>query len=134
VDRSIRAGITGAIMAVVINGFSPIPLYFIPSFLAAILVIILFRLGTLKDGLIVAFMTYLFNVEILSFLAAAQYYNTAYTIPLVGLDIVLSPIFDLITALIAGLVGPWLVHRMKPAPPSPEHELPPPMPKPLPPV
>jgi hypothetical protein len=133
-DRSIRAGITGAMLAIVVNYLLQTNLYFIPSFFAAILVIILFRLGTLKDGLIVAFMTHFFNIEILSFLSAASIYNTAYTIPNVGLDVVLSPLFDLITALIAGFAGPWLVHRMKPPPPSPEHELPPPLPKPLPPV
>jgi hypothetical protein len=43
-DRSIKAGVSGFLLAVVINLLSPIYLYFIPSFLVVILVIYVFRL------------------------------------------------------------------------------------------
>ena len=44
-DQSIKAGVYGFLLAVVINLFSPIYLDFIPSFLVAILAIYIFRLG-----------------------------------------------------------------------------------------
>ena len=60
-DRSIKAGVSGFLLAVVINLFSPIYLDFVPSFLVAILAIYIFRLGALKDGLVAAFMTYILS-------------------------------------------------------------------------
>ncbi len=67
-DRSIRAGISGFLLAVIINLFLPVSLgffSFLPSFFAAIITIYAFRLRTLKDGLIATFMTYIFNDGIL---------------------------------------------------------------------
>lgn len=129
-DRTIRAGVSGALIAIMINLFSPVSLDFIPSFFAAIFTIYIFRLGTLKDGLVAAFMTYIFNEGILSTLIAATYYltNEPYQLT-IDIWIVFSPIVTPITALIAGYVGVRLVQRMKPA-----LELPPSLPPPIPPV
>lgn len=129
-DKSIRAGISGTLIAIIINLFSPLYLDFIPSFLAAVFTIYIFRLGALKDGLVASFMTYIFTQGILSTITAATYYvtNTEYTLT-IDVWIVLSPIVTAITALIAGYIGVRLVQRMKPA-----RELPPSLPPPLPPV
>jgi len=129
-DRSIRAGVSGALVAVMINLFSPVYLDFFPSFFAAIFIIYIFRLVTLKDGLVASFMTYIFNEAILNTLIAATYYvaNEPYQLT-VDIWIVFSPIVTSITALTAGYVGVRLVQRMKPAP-----ELPPSLPPPIPPV
>ena len=128
-DRSIRAGISGFLLALTINFLTSGLLYFIPSFLAAILIIYLYRIETLKDGLVAAFMTYIFNDGILSTIGLATYYfeNTPYEVS-VDIWLVLYPIANAVTAMIAGYVGIWLVHKMKPTrelPPLPP--LPPPM-------
>jgi len=132
-DRSISAGITGFILAVIITIFLPVPsfLSFVPSFLAAIFAIYIFRLGVLKDGLVAAFMTYIFNVGILNTIDFATLYveDEPYPSFQIDLGILFSPLLYSITALIAGYVGVWLVQRMKPA-----RELPPSLPPPLPPV
>jgi hypothetical protein len=60
-DRCVKSGIFGFSLMVIINIFSPIDLDFIPSFVAAILAIYVFRLGEFRDGLVVAFMTYIFG-------------------------------------------------------------------------
>lgn len=128
-DQSIRAGVAGFLLALFINLFSPINLFFIPSFLVAILVIYIYRLKTLKDGLVTAFMTYIFNDGILGTIALATFYVTNELYPSFDVDIwlVLSPVVASITAMIAGYVGIWLVHKMKPT-----RELPPPPPLPPP--
>jgi len=129
-DRSIRAGISGFSMAITINLFSPVYLDFIPSFLAAIFAIYIFRLGTLKEGLVAAFMTYIFNEGVLGTMTLAMLYteNKPYELT-VESWMVFSPIVTSITALIAGYIGMRLVQRIKPS-----HELPPSLPPPLPPV
>jgi hypothetical protein len=129
-EHSIQAGISGALIAITINLFSPVYLDFIPSFVAVILAIYLYRLGAFKDGLLVAFMTYLFNEAVLNAIIAATYYLTEepYTLT-VDIWIVLSPIVTSISALIAGYVGVLLVQKMKPA-----KELAPSLPQQLPPV
>ncbi len=128
-DRSIRAGISGFLLAIIINIFSPINLFFIPSFSAAILVIYIYRLDALKDGLVAAFMTYIFNDGILGTLVLATLYweNLPYEFT-IDIWLMLSPIIASITALIAGYIGIWLVRRLKPArEPLPMPPLPPPM-------
>jgi len=94
--------------------------YFIPSFLAALFAIYLFRLETLKDGLIASFMTYIFNDGILGSIASAIVYvsNEPYTLT-VDVWMVLSPTVTSISALIAGYIGVRLVQRMKPTPSLP---------------
>jgi hypothetical protein len=131
-DRSMRAGISGFLLALTINFLTSGLLYFIPSFLAAILIIYLYRIETLKDGLIAAFMTYIFNDGILSTIGLATYYfeNTPYEVS-VDIWLVLYPIANAVTAMIAGYVGIWLVHKMKPTRELPS---PPPLPPPMQPI
>jgi len=131
-DRSMRAGISGFLLALTINFLTSGLLYFIPSFLAAILIIYLYRIETLKDGLIAAFMTYIFNDGILSTIVLATYYfeNTPYEVS-VDIWLVLYPIANAVTAMIAGYVGIWLVHKMKPTRELPS---PPPLPPPMQPI
>jgi len=130
-DRSIEAGVSGSLMAVFINLFSPVYLYFIPSFLAAILTIYIFRLESFKDGLVAALMTYIFNDGILGTIGLATLYAVNEPYPSFTIDVwmMFSPIATAITALIAGYVGVRLVKKMKPS-----RELPPSLPPPLPPV
>jgi len=134
-DRSIRAGISGALLAIVIELFLPVDLGFfdfLPSFFAAVLIIFTFRLEALRDGFVAAFMTYIFDQGVVGTLVLATYYiaNEPYTLT-VDILLVFSPIVTSISALIAGYAGVRLVKRMKPA-----HELQqqPPLPPPLPPV
>jgi hypothetical protein len=132
-DRSINAGITGIVLGFILTLFLPIPvsiLTFIPLFLGAVFAIIIFRLRALKDGLIVALMTYLFNLGILSTIEYAALYLADEPLESsVDILLVFTPIVYSITALIAGVVGVWLTRRMKPAP-----EAPPPLPPAIPPV
>ncbi len=128
-DKSIRAGISGFLLSLIINFFSPVILFFIPSFLAAILVVIMYRLETLKDGLIAVFITYIFSDGVLGSLVLATLYfqNLPYDLT-IDIWLILSPVASAISALIAGYVGVWLVHRMKPHRESvPMPPLPPPM-------
>lgn len=129
-DRSIKAGVSGFLLAVVINLFSPVYLYFIPSFLVAILVIYIFRLGTLKDGLVAAFMTYIFTDGILGTIVLAMSYFANEPYPSFDVDVwtMLSPIVSAVTAVIAGYIGVRLAQKRKSArelPPSPPPQLPP---------
>jgi len=130
-DQSIKAGVYGFLLAVVINLFSPIYLDFVPSFLVTILVMYFFRLETLRDGLVVAFMTYIFNDGILNTMGLATYYFANKPIEAFSVDVwtMISPIVSAVTAVIAGYVGVWLNQKRKPA-----RELPAPIPPQLPPV
>jgi hypothetical protein len=127
-DRSITAGIAGFLLAIAINLFSPVYLYFIPSFLVAILVIYYFRLGTLKDGLVAAFMTYIFNDGILNTISGAAYYNKQYPAFYVNAWVMISPIISAITAVIAAYIGVLFAKARKPAeelPPIVQTQVPP---------
>jgi uncharacterized membrane protein YdcZ (DUF606 family) len=130
-DQSIKAGVYGFLLAVVINLFSPIYLDFIPSFLVAILVIYIFRLGALKDGLVAAFMTYIFTDGILGtiVLATSYFANQPYGPFNIDVWTMFSSIVSAVTAVIAGYIGVWLAQKRKPA-----RELPAPIPPQLPPV
>jgi hypothetical protein len=127
-DRSIRAGVYGFLLAIAINFLASsvnLYLYFVPSFLAAIFVIYIFRLGTLKDGLVTAFMTYIFTDGILSTIVLATYYFANKSYPSFNVDVwtMLLPIVQVVTAVIAGYIGVWLAQKRKPA-----QELPTPIP------
>jgi hypothetical protein len=129
-DRSIKAGVSGFLLAVVINLFSPIYLDFVPSFLVAILAIYIFRLGALKDGLVAAFMTYIFSNGILGTIVLATSYFANEPYPSFNVDVwtMFSPIVSAVTAVIAGYIGVWLAQKRKPAqelPLSPPPQLPP---------
>jgi hypothetical protein len=132
-DRSIQAGIVGTVLAIVIALFLPLPdaLGFIPPFLGAILGVYIFRLAAVKDGLVAAFMTYIFQEGILSTVGLVTLYvsNEPYSISNIDIWLALSPIVSAISALISGYLGVQLVKRMK----QPQ-EVPPSLPPPLPPV
>jgi hypothetical protein len=106
-DSSIKAGVSGFLLAIVINVLSPVYLDLIPSFLAAIVAIYVFRLGTLKDGLVAAFMTYIFNDGILGTITLATLYFTNESYPSFNIDVwtMLSPAVSAVTAVIAAYVG-----------------------------
>lgn len=132
-DRSIRAGISGALLAIIIEVFLPVSLgffSFLPSFFAAILIIFISRLETLKDGLVASFMTYIFDQGVVGTVGLATYYvvNEPYTLT-VDILLIFSPIVTSVTALIAGYVGVHLARKTKPT-----HELQPSLPPPIPPV
>jgi len=122
-DRAIRAGISGFLVALIINLFSPVYLYFVPSLLVAILAIYLYRLGSLKDGLVTAFMIYIFNDGILSTLTLAAFYAEKKPYPSVSIDVwtMFYPLVSAVTAVIAAYVGVWLTKARKTPPglPSP---------------
>jgi len=130
-DKSITAGISGFLIAIVIYFLSPVELYFIPYFLAAILAIYFFKLETLKDGLVAAFMTYIFADGILStlYLATLYFPNTPYPSFNVDAWTMVYPIVSAVTALIAGYIGVLFVKATKPSrelPPIPQSQVPPP--------
>ena len=129
-DPAIKAGISGFVLAIIINLFSPVFLYFVPSLLAAILVVYVLRLGTFKDGLVAAFMTYIFNDGILSTISLATFYAENKPYPAFSVDVwtMFSPVVEAVTAVIAAYVGVWLTKLRKPPPglPSaPSPQLPP---------
>jgi len=127
-DRCIIAGISGALLSLLINLF--VYLYFIPSFVAAILFIYSSRLLTLREGLVASFMTFIFSDAILNTYAAATYYltNTPYTLT-IDIWIVLTTFISPFFAVLAGYIGYRLASRLKPT-----REMPPSLPPPLPPV
>lgn len=127
-DRSITAGVFGFSLAVVINLFLPVSLpiylYFLPSFLAAIFAIYFFRLGEFRDGLVAAFMTYIFGDGILGTISLAIFYFSNEPYPSFDVDVwtIFSPIVSAVTAVLAGYIGVRLAQKRKPAP---SRELPP---------
>ena len=112
-DPSIKAGVSGFLLAIVINLLSPVYLDLVPSFLVAILVIYIFRLGTLNDGLVAAFMTYIFTDGILSTIGLAMSYFANEPYPSFNVDIwtMLSPMVSAATAVIAGYIGIQLAQK-----------------------
>ena len=136
-DQSIKAGVYGFMLAIIINlllaSLLTLPdiLSFIPSFVAAIFTIYISRLETLKDGLVAAFMTYIFSDGILGTIVLATSYFANEPYPSFNIDvwIMLSPVVQAVTAVIAGYIGVRLAQKRKPA-----QELPAPIPPQLPPV
>jgi hypothetical protein len=135
-DQSIKAGVYGFVLAIIINlllaSLLTLPniLSFIPSFVAAIFTIYISRLETLKDGLVAAFMTYIFNDGILVTVSLATFYFANEPYPSYNIDVwtMLSPIVQAVSAVIAGYIGVRIAQKMKPArelPPSPPPQLPP---------
>jgi hypothetical protein len=115
-DSSLKAGIYGFILAFAVNVTSPVNLYFLPSFLAALLVTYFFRLSTLKDGLVAAFITYIFNDGVLNTLGYASFYFTNEQISAFTVDVwtMLFPIVSAASAVVAAYVGVWLANKRKP--------------------
>jgi len=117
-DRAIRAGVYGFGLGVIINLFLPIPLGFfgfIPSFLAALFVIYIFRLENLRDSLVAAFMTYVFTDGILGTVSLFALYLANEPYPTFDVDIltIFYPIVSSISAFIAGYTGVWLAQKKK---------------------
>ncbi|MEM1550770.1 MAG: zinc ribbon domain-containing protein [Candidatus Bathyarchaeia archaeon] len=115
----IRLGLIGAflsliITAVISSAAEGINLYFIPSFLSALIVIYTSRTKDLKDATIISALTYLFAYAITSGLflgtlyahgeSLASYYSTYFRDAPTLIDVILSPISP-ITAIIAGFLG-----------------------------
>jgi hypothetical protein len=119
-DQSLKAGFFGFLLATAINLFLPISLYFIPQFLAAIVAIYIHRLGTIKDGLVASFVTYVFNDVVLNTLIYISMYltNEPYTATVDIVEII-YPIVNAASILIACYIGVWLVQKTKRAAPSP---------------
>jgi uncharacterized membrane protein len=117
-DQSIRAGIVGFVFAVIVNVFSPVYLDWVPAFILAILVIYVYRLSTLKDGLVAAFITYIFSSGIVGTLTLAIYYTQNEQYPAFTVDpyTMLSPVLTAISAVIAAYIGVWLAKRRTPPP------------------
>jgi len=129
VDLAIKAGIFGFIIAVVINISLPVDLYFLPQFVASMIAIYMFDLRTTKDGLLAAFMTYLFSIGILGSVSLALYLFSNEPVNLtVDAWMVLNQIVTPLTALPAALAGVWLAKTRRPTARTP------PPPPPIPPV
>ena len=128
-DLAIKAGIFGFIIAVVINISLPVDLYFLPQFVASMIAIYMFDLRTTKDGLLAAFMTYLFSIGILGSVSLALYLFSNEPVNLtVDAWMVLNQIVTPLTALPAALAGVWLAKTRRPTARTP------PPPPPIPPV
>jgi pheromone shutdown protein TraB len=117
-DQSIKAGILGFVLAVMVNAFSPVYLDWVPAFVVAIFAIYVYRLSTLKDGLVTAFMTYIFSNGILGTLTLATYYASNEQYPAFTVDpyTMLSPVITATSAVIAAYVGVWLAKKRTPPP------------------
>jgi hypothetical protein len=126
-DSSIRAGIFGFALVIIVDLFLPVPSYlsFVPPFLIAVLVIYTFRLRTLKDGLLAAFMTYIISEGIADTIALATYYfaNEIQQSFTIDAGTILSPILWASTAVLAGYIGIWIARTRQP-PPEPQPTIP----------
>jgi hypothetical protein len=130
-DRCISAGIFGFLLAVTINLFSPVYLYFVPSFLASIIAIYAFRLETLREGLVASFMAYIFNDGILGTISLATFYFANEQYPAFTVDVwtMISPIVSAVSAMVVAYLGMLFAQARKPAqelPPIVQSQVPPP--------
>jgi len=112
-DQSIKVGIVGTVLAVIVNLANPLYLSFLPTFIIATIVIFIYRLGRLKDGLIAAFIIYIFDEGILTTLYLALLYAANQPYPAVAIDptMVISPILSTISAVMAAVIGAWLARK-----------------------
>ena len=131
-DRCVNAGISGALLSVLLNLFLlgpllPVYLYFLPSFLAAIFAIYITKLRTTREGLVAALMTFVLGDGIFNTLNNAAYYfstSEPYTF-VVDIGIVVSPILSAFFALLAGYIGVRLVGKARPTQEMPQPPMPP---------
>jgi len=126
-ERSIRAGILGSIISIIITLFTPYYLFFLPSFFASIIAIYFSRLTEMRDCLLVAFMTYFISSAVNNAVVAALFYASPYSV-IIDLSIVVAPLLDIVTAFLAAYIGVRIAQRAKPVPELPQTL------KPLPPV
>lgn len=124
-DRSIRAGIFGFILVIIVNFFLPpapsfvnFLLNFIPQFLISLFVIYTFRLRTFKDGLVAALMTYALSYGVLQTLEAALLYgqNKIQQSFTIDAGVIASPIIWAGTAVLAAYLGVWIAGMRQPPP------------------
>jgi len=124
-DRCIRAGIFGFVLAVIVDIFlPPEPSYvnfylnFVPQFLISLLVIYTFRLKAFKDGLVAAFMTYILSYGIIETLGYALLYSENNIKQSITIDagVIAVPIIWASTAMLAGYVGVWIARTRQPPP------------------
>jgi hypothetical protein len=129
-DRSIKAGIYGFVLVVIVELFLPeVPSYlnfyinFVPSFLVSLLVIYIFRLRDFKDGLVAAFMTYILSYGIVETLGFAALYLEKSSLPSVTVDagVISLPIVWAGTAVLAGYLG-VMIAKTRQQPRRPESE------------
>jgi len=126
-DQTIKAGISGAAIAVFItilaSGLSPISLDFVPQLVAAIIAIYIFDIRTNKDGILAALMTYLFSIGILGSVSLALLYVSNQPIDFtIDVWAIIDQTFTPLTALVAAYVGVWLTKMRRPVsaqPPQP---------------
>jgi hypothetical protein len=115
------------VLVIIVDLFLPVPsdLSFVPPFLIAMLVIYTFRLRTLKDGLVAAFMTYILSEGIVDSIALATYYfsNEIQQSFTIDAGTILSPILWAGTAVLAGYLGVWIAKTRQP-PPEPQPTIP----------
>lgn len=122
-DQTVKAGISGVVIAVVISVFSPISLDFVPQLVASIIAIYVFDLRTNKDGILAALITYLFSIGILGSVTLAIFYVSNQPIDFT-IDVwsIIDQTFTPLTALVAAYVGVWLTKMRRPTaipPPAP---------------
>lgn len=127
-DQTIKAGISGVIIAVVINSLSPDYLYFLPQFIASIIAIYIYGIKTFKDGLLATFTTYLFTEWVVGVIVVAGLFatNEPYNLT-VDTSVLFDQISTTLTALLAGPIGVMLAKKRpeKTTPPPPPPALPP---------
>jgi len=125
VDRSIKAGIFGFILVVVVYFFlPPVPSYvnfylnFVPQFLVSLLVIYIFRLKAFKDGLVAALLTYIVSYGIVESLSFALLYseNKIQQPFTIDAGVITLPIIWAGTAVLAGYLGVWIAKMRQPSP------------------
>lgn len=111
-DKLIKAGIAGFVIAVVVDLFSPVDLLFVPPFVASMIAIYFFELKAVKDAVLVALIIYIFSdwvwgsLGVIALLVSKQ--SITYTVDIwITLNQVLGPI----TALLAGLAGSELAEK-----------------------
>ena len=119
--RSISAGILGIVLTVAVNLFSPIYLDWAPAFVISIFAIYVYRLNTIKDGLITALLTYVVSNGILGTLTLAVFYASNEPYPAFTVDpyTMLSPILTATSALLATYIGVGLAKKITPPPKTP---------------
>jgi len=119
-----RAGIVGILLAVFVSTSIYIepPLDFLPIFIIVIFVIFIFRVTRLKDGLLTAFVTYIFNQGITDTLILATYYKKQYPAFTVNLGLLVDPIITSVSLVIAAYIGVWLAKKRTPPPQKPQQQ------------
>ncbi len=127
VVKSLQMGLLGAFLSAIILSFQPegINLYFIPSFVASLIVIFLSRTRKFDDALIIAMSVYLFADAIMGGLILGSLYATNTSLAeLYGnsvptlLDVIMY-VAHPITAFIAGYIGIRLTSKTRGKEPSP---------------